>query len=151
MRQPHVGTCIFCDDIRYEIGGKLSLMGLYAADMILAQPAPLMLPKFACVVLIITDIDDLPKQIAIKVTVPTDKPEGVEIANLNIAPELSEQNREGAVKSVFRAILPMVGIPLTHEGYIEVWADTGREQFRCGRLRVVFNAQAPSEAVVPVS
>jgi|HubBroStandDraft_6_1064221.scaffolds.fasta_scaffold319617_2 hypothetical protein len=41
------GNVIFCDDIRQEAGGKLSLMGIYHSDMVFAAGTtfPLMLPK----------------------------------------------------------------------------------------------------------
>jgi hypothetical protein len=43
------GFSLFCDDLRQEIGGKISIMGLYQTDMIFPEAAqfPLVLPKFA--------------------------------------------------------------------------------------------------------
>jgi hypothetical protein len=40
------GSVIFCDDIREEIGGKVSYMGIYGDEMMISEPAPIMLPKF---------------------------------------------------------------------------------------------------------
>ena len=39
------GSTIFCDDIRYEINGKVTLVGVYAADMVLPNDFPVTLPK----------------------------------------------------------------------------------------------------------
>jgi hypothetical protein len=36
----------FCDDIRYELQNKISLVGIYGGDMISAIPAPFVLPRF---------------------------------------------------------------------------------------------------------
>src|SRR5438067_2113936 len=41
-----VGFTIFCDDIRQEIGGKTSLIGIYESIMIIHVPFPATLPKF---------------------------------------------------------------------------------------------------------
>jgi len=41
------GYTIFCDDIRYEVGGKVSFMGSYAGTMILNSPFPATLPMLA--------------------------------------------------------------------------------------------------------
>jgi hypothetical protein len=40
------GYSIFCDDIRNEVGGKLSFIGCYNAVMFVSTPFPLRLPKF---------------------------------------------------------------------------------------------------------
>jgi len=40
---------IYCDDIRYEIGGKISLVGMYRATMLVPE-VPVVLPKL-CVYL----------------------------------------------------------------------------------------------------
>jgi len=41
------GTTIFCEDIRAEIGGKITLVGIYTGELISQLPFPLVLPKFA--------------------------------------------------------------------------------------------------------
>jgi len=41
------GIAIFCDDIRLELGGKASYMGIYGQDMVIAGPKPALLPKFS--------------------------------------------------------------------------------------------------------
>lgn len=40
------GFSIFCDDIRNEVGGKLSFIGCYNAVMFTAPDMPFVLPKF---------------------------------------------------------------------------------------------------------
>src|SRR5262249_34908188 len=40
------GYSIFCDDIRNEVGGKLSFIGCYNAVMFVQSQFPLLLPKF---------------------------------------------------------------------------------------------------------
>jgi hypothetical protein len=40
------GTTIFCDDIRTEVEGKITLVGIYAADMLVHVPFPFVIPKF---------------------------------------------------------------------------------------------------------
>jgi hypothetical protein len=52
----HVET-IFCDDIRQEIGGKLSLIGIYSGALFV--PAfPATLPKLCLLVKVLTPADD---------------------------------------------------------------------------------------------
>jgi hypothetical protein len=41
------GYTIFCDDIRVEVGGKLTYVGAYQGTMVVQGTFPLLLPKFA--------------------------------------------------------------------------------------------------------
>lgn len=43
-----VAFALFCDDIRYELGNKVTLVGLYNADL-LASDLPLFLPRLGVV------------------------------------------------------------------------------------------------------
>src|SRR4030095_11746465 len=40
-----VGHTIFCDDIRQEVGGKFSYIGVYSGQMIIHGTCPVTLPK----------------------------------------------------------------------------------------------------------
>jgi hypothetical protein len=46
MLAPSFGYSIFCDDIRQEVHGKLSFIGIYVGTMIVHVPFPTTLPKF---------------------------------------------------------------------------------------------------------
>lgn len=49
MPEPY-GITLFCDDIRQEVGGKLSYMGIYGPEMLLFGPKPAVLPKLCIAV-----------------------------------------------------------------------------------------------------
>lgn len=46
------GFSLFCDDIRQEAGGKISLMGIYHADMFFQGSTPFHTPRFVAMVMI---------------------------------------------------------------------------------------------------
>jgi hypothetical protein len=48
--QPRFGHTIFCDDLREEVGGKVSYMGIYRQQLNLATPFPTALPKLVVMV-----------------------------------------------------------------------------------------------------
>lgn len=52
MQQSPYGITIFCDDIRFEMAGKYSLIGVYNDVMYINVPFPAILPKFAMSVMI---------------------------------------------------------------------------------------------------
>jgi len=49
--------CFFCDDIRYEIGNKTTLIGLYSGEMFVSQ-MPSILPKLCFHVECTTSVDN---------------------------------------------------------------------------------------------
>ena len=44
-RSTPFGYTIFCDDVRNEINGKVTLVGVYAGDVIVLGTLPVTLPK----------------------------------------------------------------------------------------------------------
>lgn len=50
MNTEPYGTTVFCDDIRYEINGKLTLIGCYTTEMNFRGPFPGTLPMFAALI-----------------------------------------------------------------------------------------------------
>ncbi|MCR4303837.1 MAG: hypothetical protein NUV63_06370 [Gallionella sp.] len=72
-------TAIFCDDIRQEIGGKLSFMGCYQGELIVPM-APVALPKLCLYATIWTPKDRPFKSLMLRVVQDDDK----ELARLEI-------------------------------------------------------------------
>jgi hypothetical protein len=48
----HRGYTIFCDDIRREVGGKLTLVGIYRSEMVIPADLPIVLPKLGLAILV---------------------------------------------------------------------------------------------------
>jgi hypothetical protein len=135
MCAERVANCIFCDDIRAEIGNKFSLMGIYGGDIIFPlPPQSILVPKFGILAQLITDLDDVPDKITITIYIPPNRQEFLKL-------EMSKpplEHEEGATKAHLRAILQCPPFSVSEEGYIETMIDTGRETIRAGRIFVRF-------------
>src|SRR5215467_682878 len=46
MNKEPIGYTLFCDDIRLEVGNKVTLVGIYTTGMVVPQSFPITLPKF---------------------------------------------------------------------------------------------------------
>lgn len=149
MAAPRVGLAAFCDDVRQEIGNKFSLMGVYTGDMILpASPLPgipLLLPKIVIVTWLTSDIDDAPEHVTYRVLLPPDR---TEIIRQEITSPPAKF-AEGATKATLQTMITIGPLTLTHEGFLEVLADTGREEIRMGRLLMKFAPQPESISPAP--
>ena len=135
MPSPRVATCIFCDDVRYELGNKVSLMGIYNGEIIYPVNPPIMVPRLGLVLWLITDVDDIPENISWRVLAPPDRTEIFKVEQDSVPPL---QNAEGAVKATFRAVLQLGPITLTESGFLEVAVDSGQGEIRAGRIFVRF-------------
>lgn len=49
-------TCLFCDDIRDEVSGKVSYMGVYTDDLVISK-MPTIIPKFSICVIAMVPIE----------------------------------------------------------------------------------------------
>lgn len=58
---------LYCDDVRFEVGNKLTYVGVYSADLFLNAPTPAVLPKLCVVVRIDTPTDAPIQSLAVHV------------------------------------------------------------------------------------
>jgi len=65
MTGRHVET-LFCDDIRQEMAGKVSFIGVYSSSLFV-QGFPVVLPKLCLAVKLVTAADDQMEQIRLQV------------------------------------------------------------------------------------
>jgi hypothetical protein len=142
MKARRVGNAIFCDDIRREVGNKLSLIGTYDAEMVFSARPPLVVPKLACFISIISEVDDPAQNIIIRVIIPSGVAEGTEIIRHETKISGTPKYMEGAVSLTFRSFIEMQQVVITHPGFIEVWADADDDTFRCGRVLVTFSDES---------
>lgn len=75
-------TGIFCDDIRHEVGNKLSFMGCYQSEL-LVQAMPAVLPKLCIYVSVWTPKNKSFKALTLRVVQDDDK----ELARIDIPPD----------------------------------------------------------------
>ena len=144
MPIPRTAFCLFCDDVRQEIGNKTSYMGVYMTDMLFpSNPSPdatVMLPKFCISVWLITDITDKPQKAIVTVFVPPGRTEAIRFDYPidQVDQALTHQNLMRDVrKYILQATLPFTPMVFASEGHIEVQIETEREILQAGKLRVV--------------
>lgn len=132
MADPRVANCLFCDDIRVEVGNKFSLMGVYGGEMLIAATFPVQIAKLGIMVWLISDVDDKPKRVVTSVILP----DGTELLSTEVPSDFPVQNIEGSSKMNLTQVIPISPMPIPKEGMIEVWVETERGKIRAGRLLV---------------
>ncbi|WP_342728380.1 hypothetical protein AAFG07_17660 [Bradyrhizobium sp. B097] len=120
-REKAWGFAIFCDDVRPEVGGKLSLMGLYQADMFFPASIslPIILPKFFAVINYYEIHHSIEEDMIFRITYGT---EGAALAELPISRKEIQANQIAATAApedaedqerIFNIRLPIPLIPFT--------------------------------------
>lgn len=71
MTEPY-GIATFCDDIREEISGKYSLIGVYGGEMVIASAQPVVIPIFCMSVQICIPIAIKIEQVSIEAKLVVD-------------------------------------------------------------------------------
>lgn len=144
-------TAIYCDDIRNELGAKLSFIGVYSADMLLPS-FPITLPKFCVFVSVRLPVSEYPKEhIAISLfqgnneisTMEMDK-EG--LAQSKPLPHDSEPALEGESSPEERSIVLSIGItisPISFEAptLLKVRAKIDGEEIKGNSLKIKLQSE----------
>lgn len=152
MNTEPYGTTLFCDDIRHEVNGKMTLVGCYSSELNFNGPQPGMLPTFAALVNIRIPVSVKFNSIKLRVL----KEEGDETTEILEADIEVPENKKGKVfqdlstesteEKMFSMTVPLQWspLPVKESGFIKVRAylDGGKE-IRLGALKVNFPKKAP--------
>ncbi|MCK9539845.1 DUF6941 family protein [Dokdonella sp.] len=132
---------IFCDDIRHEDGGKLTLVGVYRNQMLL-QAVPVILPRLCAVVDVVTPLARPFRKLVLEVTLGD-----LQIARAEIASDELERLQATGLRPVdpaerdprftFSANFVFSPLRIERTGMLGVRVDIGEEELRANALRVV--------------
>jgi len=154
--QPEVcGFTIFCDDIRYELGGKISLVGCYGADIIIPGEFPFTLQKLCFSIRIFQRRELLDPNIEVRIYLPGDPDDTPSVS------ASAKETSEGAVadatareveglpladQRVVGMTLSLAAAPLVlkERGAIQVRAIRKGKMIRLGGIRVVSQQEMES-------
>ena len=152
MAYPY-GYTIFCDDIRQEVGGKVSLVGVYRHVLFIRGDFPFTLPKFAMSIVYTELQSECPPKVELRVIFPGDDENNPTIAGEIGLPQTSAKTTSPLQDLVVKdpdddgfrinqgfAQIILSPLVLQKEGSIRVRVKRGDEIVRLGRLLV---AKAP--------
>ena len=124
---------IYCDDIREEVGGKISLMGIYTGDMIVSS-MPLLLPKLCITVNAVTPIGDPLQTLCINIY-----KEGVTepIISTGVIPIPDTPHDNNSVWQAVNMVFALTPFQIDEETRLRVAADTENGQIIGRSLRII--------------
>jgi hypothetical protein len=150
------GYTIFCDDVRQELGGKTSFIGVYSGMMLVHGEFPLTLPKFGFGISLLQRREIFEANVELQIFLPGDAEEspsialqGSEAVEGAIAARTAAEV-EGLPKGDERIIamhMNVIAAPLIlkEPGIMKVRAALRRgDVIRLGTIRIVSQPQAPT-------
>lgn len=146
------GYTVFCDDIRFEQEGKITLVGIYhSAILIRSNEFPVNLPKFALSVVFNQLKSIFEPKLQLRISLPGDKVEEPSIV-VEIEPpaDLPALNSERPTISA-RANIILAPLTINGPGQIKVRIERRGDLHPVGRLdvQVVDPAPSPGAPVQP--
>lgn len=143
------GTTTFCDDVRQEVGGKRSEIGIYSADLIVGGNLPTNLPKLCCVIsfrMREADMFDLVGDLLFRVIFveDADDEDGTTLAEMKInieqtasgdAAKLKADDKSGVITEA-NVIMTMTPFAIRSEGWLKARAVTETKMWKLGALRI---------------
>lgn len=139
MTEIPYGTTIFCDDIRDELGGKKTYVGVYSGNLILEGGFPAAIPQFAFAITYFEPLEMSDEDVILRIFLPgssemaaVEIPLPVKDARKNIRMLNDPDSNIVGVSAGFK-ISPLV---LENEGKILVRAFRGTSEIKMGALRV---------------
>jgi hypothetical protein len=144
IRSPSpLGYTVFCDDIRQEIGGKLTLVGVYSGEMTVFGTLPATLPKLALYIRYMERVGESNEPLELRIYKPGD-PYDSPTLRVPISEQMLEKFRSMnnppdelddplAVLSLHLAVQP---IEFRQEGVLRVRMIRGENEIKLGGLRI---------------
>lgn len=138
------GYTLFCDDIRQEVNGKSTLVGVYGNDLIIYGSLPATLPKLALWVSYFERLGESREPLELLVYLPGDGDDAPTMRN-SIAGETLERIRSPNISSdvtpedqLFGMTAQIILSPITlkEEGPIKVRMIRGENEIRLGTLHI---------------
>lgn len=132
------GYVIFCDDIRDEVGGKQSYIGIYRGILLSSSDFPLVLPKLGLAITVRWPNDELVEDFELRIYLPGDVDERPTVripVNPQVPSGTAQENDEAQFVELYSS-LTMSPVVLNTTGFIKVRAVTKDKTIKLGSLAV---------------
>jgi len=147
-RQDRAIVCLFCEDIRQEIGGQTSLIGIFPPDTFAPQ-VPIVIPKLGLYMVIRFPFDQVPISVRMRLMAPWSQEPlwDVPMEGIKESAEIAQSHGYSAFGvSSFHMLSPF---PVLETGIIRVLATIDGEDISAGAINITVPPTNPSPQPAP--
>ncbi|MGY0561669.1 DUF6941 family protein [Luteimonas sp. A277] len=141
---------VYCDDIREEVGGKSTLVGVYHGSL-MVQSFPATLPKLCVVLQVVLPAENLPEGLKMRVMLDEELLAEGEMAVRDLEAALAaiptevERSKPSEEKGwVVAANFIFAPMKLEGPGMIRAWVEAGDQEMKANGLRIAQMQQLPA-------
>lgn len=131
---------IFCDDVRQEIGNKLSIIGVYGTDIRFKAKPPVLYPKLCVVVWVWADVEALPDTLRIQAL---GQPGKIPLFAADLA-KPADERMKGNNKARIQAAFEISPLEIKQQGRIDIEVQYGEMAIRAGQINLQFEGAEES-------
>lgn len=132
------GHTIFCDDVRYEVDGKRSYIGVYTGSIIIFDQFPVTLPKFCFVLYLTQHKKNFVADATIKLLLPGEAVVTMDFKERSPGSTVAPAFEDDTISAVtIESAITAAMFRLEKPGEILVRADLAGKTIKMGRLQVV--------------
>ena len=131
---PVTAIALFFDDIRKEVGNKLTCVGQYVVD--LGLPAGIAVDRLAILLHLRWPLDYKPESLSVRVDLPTQGDGPYQPLPIDLALPVVEDPHSPFSQTVLQGVLLLRLPPLRGGDAIAVWVRVDKHDFPAGRLFV---------------
>lgn len=145
------GTTLFCDDIRDEVNGKKTFVGVYSDRMLVDSDFPVIIPTLGFYIQLLEELDNAEGAVQIKILVPGQQGDEV-IVDVSLPSDRAEiVNRDPQRDREAKFLTSIVAfraspLLLQKKGRIKVRAYKGDQEIRLGTLLVTKSETALNQS-----
>lgn len=127
---------LYCDDVRRETSGKLTLVGVYGSDLVVDEPPPVTIPKISVVVIARTLTNDRFDRLHLEVLRDEEL-----LVETDIKPPAKAGAQSGEWMDV-RAIVDVRSLHVTDDCVLRVRVSDERTTYKAGGLVLRFRSRS---------
>ncbi|GGX99039.1 hypothetical protein GJV26_15910 [Massilia dura] len=138
---------MYCDDVRQEIGGKMTFVGAYQSQMVAELPGELVLPKLCIVVTAQTPHDQPFKEMKVKLYHDDEVIQELDVPTA-MDSTVAMEDEEGVNFHVVGIIITLQGLRFQKNSMLRVRMETGDEELSAPAFQVVLRKPLASESEI---
>lgn len=123
MDNPRIVVATFCDDIRHEVGQKVSLIGCYGSELIVDK-LPALLPKLCAYILFLTPSESPISRLVLRARLNGDVIAEMEVPESVHADLQQKANNSELGRAGVRAMMVFSPLPLNEPCKLQIEAET---------------------------
>jgi hypothetical protein len=145
------GCTIFCDDLRQETSGKITIVGAYSGGMQITGEMPVIIPRFSAMIMLWLDPDTSRKDVLLKILYETDEGEESEVFSKPL--QVGKENVTNPMPKKrpdhleIRAMIQLGNVEIDRAGRFKARIYDGDDEIRVGTLRVLLVGEEGTGAV----